>query len=70
MCHALCRLHFEEHCLVAALQAQVELVDGIAAAAATFGNQRRAAIRWRQREHGIAGIGLLIAEIDPRIEMG
>src|ERR1700759_632815 len=62
-------LNVKKHRLRAALQPQVEGVDGIAVASLALRNDRRAAIGGDMGQHGILGIALLVAEINPGIEM-
>src|SRR6516165_11119831 len=54
----------EEHRLVIALEMDVEMIHGVAAAGRALCNQRGAAVGWHQCQNGVGGIGGLAVEID------
>src|ERR1700687_2677212 len=59
----------EENRLVLALHADVEAVDGLAAAGLLVGNEGAATIGRHQREDRIGAVGRLVGEIQPRIDL-
>src|ERR1700744_2999571 len=63
------RLDVEKHRLVVALQADVELIDGIAAAGLARRNQRGAAVGRHQCQNWVRRIAGLAVKIDARVEM-
>src|SRR5882724_13673292 len=61
--------NLEKYRLVVALQVDIETIDRAAVARLAPLDQRGAAVGWHQRQHGVAGVGRLSVEINPRIIM-
>src|SRR6266576_855433 len=62
-------LNLEKYRLVVALQVDIETIDRAAGARLAPRDQRSVAVGWHQRQHGVAGVGRLSVEINPRIIM-
>jgi hypothetical protein len=61
--------NIEENRLVLALHADIEAVQRLLAAALLVGNERPTAIRRHQRQNRVGGVGGLVGEIQPRVDL-